>query len=407
MKKNYKSNKFIVLLLFLLFFTTDLIMATTASLARHDEMQDSLWVADIREGIHQLTADKWFEKTQIGLCIYDLTSDSTLMELNAHQRLRPASTMKLLTSITALSELGGAYQFKTQMHYTGEVHDSILYGNIYITGGFDPRFGHDDMQAFISAISALAIDSIAGGIYADLSLKDTLQWGYGWCWDDDMPKLTPLLYKEKDCFINELTEHLHESGITFHQTGKKLCPPDATLLSIRTHSIDQILMPMMKESNNLYAEALFYQLGSLSHKKFASYKEASHLINKMIHKLHMEDEGCLIADGSGVSLYNYITPATEIAFLRHAYNHQEVFQHLYNSLPIAGKDGTLKNRMRKGDAHKRVRAKTGTLEGIISLAGYATASNSHLLAFCIINQGVDHSKKARDFQDKICELLCR
>lgn len=404
MKKNCKPGKFIILLLSLL-FTADLVMA--AGPTRHDDIQDSIWVSELREGINRLTANQWFEKTQIGLCIYDLTADSALIEINAHQRLRPASTMKLLTSITALTELGGAYQFKTQLHYTGEIHDSILYGNLYVTGGFDPRFGHDDMQAFISAISALAVDSIAGGLYADLSLKDTLQWGYGWCWDDDMPKLTPLLYKEKDCFINKLTEHLLESGITFHQTGKALCPPDATLLSVRTHSIDQILMPMMKESDNLYAEALFYQLGSLSHKKYASYKEAGELIHKMIRKLHMENENCLIADGSGVSLYNYITPATEIAFLRHAYNHQEIFQHLYNSLPVAGKDGTLKNRMKKGAAHKQVRAKTGTLEGIISLAGYATASNSHLLAFCIINQGVDYSRKARDFQDKVCELLCQ
>ena len=127
----------------------------------------------------------------------------------------------------------------------------------------------------------------------------------------------------------------------------------------------------------------------------------------MTHKLNVSHEGCLIADGSGVSLYNYITPSVEIAFLRHAYNHQEIFQHLYNSLPIAGKDGTLKNRMKKGAAHKNIRAKTGTLEGIISLAGYAQASNSHLLAFCIINQGVDDARKARDFQDRICELLCQ
>lgn len=399
-----KTDRLIILLLISFFQTSHTI---ASGLVRHNDIEDSTWISDLHKDITDLTNNEWFEKTQLGLCIYDLTTDTVLFEHNPHQRLRPASTLKLLTAITALSELGGAYQFNTQLHYTGFVQDSVLHGDIYVTGGFDPRFGYDDMQAFINAISTLAIDSITGGLYADLSLKDTLKWGYGWCWDDDMPVLTPLLYEGKNHFIDKMIQQMQETGISCHHTGPKDCPQEAIELCTRSHSIDQILIPMMKESNNLYAEALFYQLGKLQKKKFASYKEASQPIHQMTHKLNVSHEGCLIADGSGVSLYNYITPSVEIAFLRHAYNHQEIFQHLYNSLPIAGKDGTLKNRMKKGAAHKNIRAKTGTLEGIISLAGYAQASNSHLLAFCIINQGVDDARKARDFQDRICELLCQ
>ena len=75
-------------------------------------------------------------------------------------------------------------------------------------------------------------------------------------------------------------------------------------------------------------------------------------------------------------------------------------------MPIAGVDGTLENRMRTGFARGNVKAKTGTVTGISSLAGYLTAANNHVLAFCIFNQGVLKSADGRAFQDKVCTALC-
>ena len=54
----------------------------------------------------------------------------------------------------------------------------------------------------------------------------------------------------------------------------------------------------------------------------------------------------------------------------------------------------------------RVKAKTGTLSGISSLAGYLTAANNHVIAFCIINQGVMKHADGRGFQDRVCRALC-
>lgn len=389
---------------FLLFF---LPAAGVAGEREHVEPYDSAWAFTIKAGLSSMLADEWFEKTQVGICVYDLTADSMVFSFNARQRMRPASTMKLLTAITALEELGGAYQFSTQLYYTGYVLDSVLYGDVYVVGGFDPRFGRDDMQAFVLAISSLAIDSVAGGVYADVSLKDTLQWGYGWCWDDEMPILTPLLYMEKDCFLEVMISRLRDAGISMATTGSRCCPAGAVRLCSRTHTIDQILMPMMKKSDNLYAEAVFYQLAVLGGIPFASYKEAGAVIGQLADILGVAPEEYEVADGSGVSLYNYLTPAAEVKFLRYAYKRQDIFRHLYNALPVAGRDGTLKNRMKHGSASKNVRAKTGTLTGVASLAGYLTASNGHRMAFCIINQGVDDARKARAFQDSVCEYLCR
>ena len=129
------------------------------------------------------------------------------------------------------------------------------------------------------------------------------------------------------------------------------------------------------------------------------------LIRQCIEELGYITDHYQIADGSGVSLYNYISTDLLLGFLIHAYDNKAIFDILYEALPIAGVDGTLSNRMKKTKAFRRVRAKTGTVTGISSLAGYAKASNGHLLAFVIINQNVLKYVSARKFQDEICNIL--
>jgi hypothetical protein len=114
-----------------------------------------------------------------------------------------------------------------------------------------------------------------------------------------------------------------------------------------------------------------------------------------------------VADGSGLSLYNYVTPDMELKLLRYAWKNAEIIEKFYPSLPIAGVDGTLKNRMKGTKAQGNVHAKTGTVTGVSALAGYCTASNGHHLCFSIINQGIPKAKIGRDFQDAVCTLLCR
>jgi len=92
--------------------------------------------------------------------------------------------------------------------------------------------------------------------------------------------------------------------------------------------------------------------------------------------------------------------------LRYAYRNGNIYLHLLPALPVAGFDGTLKNRMRNPFTSGNVKAKTGTVMGVSSLAGYCTAANGHRLCFSIINQGVMHGRNGRRFQDRICEALC-
>lgn len=366
------------------------------------------WPQSIRAEIDSMLKSRMFQTSQVGMMVYDLDGDSVIYAHNERQLLRPASTMKIITAVAAIDRLGGSYQFKTELYYTGRVESRTLLGNLYCVGGLDPRFNVDDMNAFVESLQKMGVDTIRGTIYADKSMKNADLLGEGWCWDDDNPVLSPLVYGRKDIFMERFIQDLHEKGIVVDalvSSGRK--PQDAFLLCSRFHTIDQILMKMMKDSDNLYAESMFYQIAASTGNRPATAKDAASVIKALINKVGLTPSHYRIADGSGLSLYNYVSAELLVKLLRYASRNSNIYLHLYPSLPIAGFDGTLKSRMQNAFAKDNVRAKTGTLTGIISLAGYCTASNGNRLCFAIINQGVMNSRGARAFQDKVCTILTK
>lgn len=364
------------------------------------------WPKNIVQRLDKICSDPMTETSQLGLMVYDLTADSAIYKRGERQTLRPASTMKLITAIAAIDRLGGSYQLKTSLYYKGTIDNHTLSGDIYCVGGFDPRFNSDDMRAFVEGIAQMEIDTIRGCLYADVTMKDTARLGEGWCWDDDNPILSPLLISRKDEFVERFRDGLKETGIVVDAiTANGALPNGSKLICTRSHTIDQILMKMMKESDNLYAEAMFYQLAASSGEQPASAKHARAIIKRLLKRLGV-NSGYRIADGSGLSLYNYVSASMEVELLKYAYRNSNVYMHLYPSLPIAGQDGTLRRRMKGSFTSGNVHAKTGTLEGVISLAGYLTSANGHVIAFSIINQGVMHARNARRFQDRVCVALC-
>ena len=355
-----------------------------------------------------LASEPMLETSQLGIMVYDLTADSALYQYHHRQTMRPASTMKVVTAVTALDRLGGDYQLKTELYYTGEVVDSTLWGSLYLVGGMDPMFGINDLRDFADRVRQLGIHTLRGSIVTDRSMKDELEWGEGWCWDDDNPALSPLLVERRTDFLERMVTELTAVGIALDSvtTFEERPPLDAIPLAVCRHSIDELLLRMMKDSDNLYAECLYYQLAASFGHQPARAAHALAIEKHLVKQIGLDSSRYRFADGSGLSLYNYVSPELLTMLLRYAWKEPRIYSHLLPSLPVAGEDGTLKKRMKKTAAAGNVRAKTGTLTGIISLAGYLTASNGHELCFAIINQGVLSGKEARILQDKLCNVLC-
>lgn len=385
------------------------------------------WNGTVLNNLQLLACEADSSYFTTGIAVFDLTADSLLFAYNSQKHLRPASTQKLFTAITALDRLGVRHNYTTSVYATGSqsidsIGQRVLNGNIYIIGDFDPMLDAQSMREMVSSIKNMGIHRVEGMLVADLSMKDSVMLGSGWCWDDKQPMLTSLSvsgdaylctreklnrYSPAANFLQTLQFMLEADSITVKGCGIGDYCEDGSgirLCSVQ-HSIGDVLQRMMKESDNLYAESMFYQLAADQRKRIG-WKDCRTVIEQVATAAGISESDIRVADGCGLSLYNYTTAFAEVLMLRYAYKKREtVFRSLYESLPIAGVDGTLKRRMKTGKAFRCVRAKTGTMTGVSSLAGYTTAANGHVLAFSIISNGQRKATESCALQDRICQVL--
>ncbi len=368
------------------------------------------WRSRLVQELDSLCQGPLTQVSQLGLLIADAATGEQLYAYNPHHRMRPASCQKLVTAISALHYLGENYPVNTDLWLTGRVEaDSVLLGDVYAVGRMDAMLSQDDVYRMAAALQQAGIDSIAGRIYMDVSYRDSVPLGWGWCWDDEWGPMSALTVDAEDCFASELVADLRTVGIGLSDTviGQAMLPADAHPIMQVQHTVGQMLVRTMKKSDNIYAESIFQQLASMDGTPWADRKRATKRIAHLLEQLGVADSCYQVADGSGLSLYNYLTPHTLVSLLQYAWNVPQLRSALLPTLPIAGVDGTLEKRMRRTAARGRVMAKTGTVQGVSSLAGYATAADGSTLIFCIINQGVHAGKLGRAFQDKVCEAMCK
>ena len=218
-----------------------------------------------------------------------------------------------------------------------------------------------------------------------------------------------ILHPEK-YFLSLLKEHLQNSGVLpAGDIQIKKLPVNSVFLTTIERPLDSVLINMNKESDNLSAEMLLYALALNDSGAPAIAENGIEAIYNLVDSLGLNPDDYTFADGSGVSRYNLVSAELITELLKYMFNSQKnLFDIFYESLPVAGIDGTLEKRMTGTKAENNVHAKTGTLAGVSNLSGYVTAQNGHLLTFSILIQNfLDETKKARAIQDKICNILAK
>jgi D-alanyl-D-alanine carboxypeptidase/D-alanyl-D-alanine-endopeptidase (penicillin-binding protein 4) len=215
------------------------------------------------------------------------------------------------------------------------------------------------------------------------------------------------IFRSERFFVTVMCEKLAARGVSVGSVVYAASPDTFELLHCKKRSILDVVDEALKESNNLCAEALTFHLGALYGHRPVAHKDGTNIIKGFLDfNLNMPAK-YEIADGSGLSLYTYISADIMLQVLRRIYSNQPVYEAVLRGLPIAGWTGTLKGRMAGTAAERKIHAKTGTVSGICTLAGYAEARSGHTLAFVIFNQGIMTPRLARRWQNKVCELLCR
>ncbi len=209
-------------------------------------------------------------------------------------------------------------------------------------------------------------------------------------------------------FLTLLTEQLLLDSIYINGSLEfRKLPENALHLSTVFRSIDTVLVNMNKESDNLSAEMILYALALHDSGAPASALNGIEAVKKMIKLTGLDEKNYHISDGSGVSRYNLITTELIVALFKYFYNnHSKIFNDFYNTLPVAGVDGTLENRMLNTLLAGNLRAKTGTLKGVSTLSGFTENADGNLIAFSIFIQNyIVKNSSARSFIDRICNIL--
>lgn len=230
----------------------------------------------------------------------------------------------------------------------------------------------------------------------------------------DSAKKISIAVKQPDRYARRLvTLFLKAQHITLQ--GKIIVglPPKRLNKVMAAHyssPLSALIKTMLKESDNLIAEALYRRIGvHYFHRQHMSWEDSARAVSAILSartgidftRLHM-------ADGSGLSRYDLIRPSQMAKLLRYIYNTPELYRVIFSSLPIAGVDGTLKHRLKHKAVPQQIHAKTGTMTSGSSLAGYVRTASGYPLAFVIeVNGFTENHKIYEALEDSLCLRLAQ
>jgi D-alanyl-D-alanine carboxypeptidase/D-alanyl-D-alanine-endopeptidase (penicillin-binding protein 4) len=182
-------------------------------------------------------------------------------------------------------------------------------------------------------------------------------------------------------------------------------PTRGPLVEHRSPPLSEIAAIGLKTSHNLHAESVFRVLGA-SGGGGASTALARESLRGTLSSWGIPPDAVVIADGSGLSRYTYVTADALMTVLRRMAGDERHRDHWMAAFPAGGTEGTLSARFTAGTAHGRVRAKTGTMMAVRSLAGYVRSDAGELLAFVmIVNNAVGTREEVDAVLDAAVERL--
>lgn len=169
---------------------------------------------------------------------------------------------------------------------------------------------------------------------------------------------------------------------------------------------------VQKPSQNLYTDLLLAHVGAMQTATNARSRETSEdagirELGKFLAEAGVRSGDVQFEEGSGLSRNNLTTPDATVALLQHMSRHREAAAYT-NALPVAGVDGTLRNRMKDTAAAGNVHAKTGTLRWANALSGYVTSAAGERLVFCVMlnrYHSADPDRSARTEVDAVAVML--
>lgn len=361
-----------------------------------------------------------------GVWVYDVEAGEQLFADSASKLRIPASNQKLFTTAAFLTEFGADGRLETRAYAKGKLRGrrrGTLAGDLVLVGDGDPAFGtgrfaraNDQPATKVSRlareIARTGVKRITGRVLADDTVFDrerragpylsplsglSFNNGYagnGYARDPELEAAKGLkqALRKRAVRVKGQVGHANLSLRTLRRKP---------LASIGSPTAAKLIEETNVPSNNFFAEMLLKRLGASSGKR-GTRKRGANKVEAFAKSLGVEVRA---ADGSGLSRRNKASAANVGKLLQRMAEPGSGAAAFRQSLPVAGREGTLANRMRGTAAEGNCAAKTGTLSGVSALSGYCGAGR-HTIAFSALMNSADVDA-ARRAQDRIAAAIAR
>jgi len=374
--------------------------------------------------------------TKVGILIYNPILRDTLFQVNHSMSMIPASNTKLFTTAVALSNLGGDFKISAKIFTDDfDIKDGAINGNLYIKGYGNSTLTQYDIERMVYEIKFKGITRIMGNIIGDDTYFDDVYKRDDWIADETanvkLPPISALTVDRNRKLIQKrrgrrirttvvaienpplnaasiLRSKLIENGIEAGKAAKVGETPERVLLLSESGiQLSELIKQINKHSDNFLAEGLFKTIGAEASQDQGNAFYSTQAILDFIEDNGIYSTGTAVVDGSGISRFDQITPGAIVGLLEVMYFDVNNYNDFYNSLSIAGIDGTLRNRMQGSLAENNFHGKTGSLNGVTSLAGYLkTSTNEDIIISIIFEYQKGGSDYYKSIEDDIIKALC-
>jgi serine-type D-Ala-D-Ala carboxypeptidase/endopeptidase (penicillin-binding protein 4) len=383
--------------------------------------------------VKQLTGQMRYAGAYSGAYVVNVSHDPprVVFRWREHTPRILASNTKLFTTTAALARFGREATLGTEVLGSGELDvEGVYRGSLYLRGGGDPTFGSRrftkrsygggaTVQDLAALLDEAGIQRVSGRVYGDESAFDSLRGGpdSGYATSVWVGPLSALSYN-RGLFTEtgrgfqanppafaaaRLDDALEARGIPVRLKPRGgLNPSEATVLaSVDSPPMERLLRLTNKPSDNFFAEILLKDLAHVAG-GVGTTARGARVATSFARRLGARPR---LVDGSGLARGNRASPYSVVRLLSAMYRRDD-FDPFVDSLPIAGQDGTLFDRMRRGSARYRCRGKTGTLSNVSALSGYCEAVTGDNYAYSILMNGV-YPTAARRLQDRMLQGIAK
>lgn len=349
-----------------------------------------------------------------GAYVRDLTTGRTIYARRASTPRVPASNEKLLVTASALVELGPALRLPTTLEAAAEPDEAgVIGGDVALVGGGDPYLTSSRLATLAAQLRALGVRAIEGRVLGDGSLFDALRGSYdsAYAYDHDLGGslgalvvdrgrgADPALYAAR-----RLRSALVRAGIGVGgRAATGGLPADGVVLAeLSSAPLSAIALLINAPSDNFAAEMLLKTIGARM-AGAGSTAAGSRFVRTSLGRLGVTAR---LYDGSGLSRANGVSPRELVDLLTQMARRPGAGEALRSSLAVAGRSGTLVDRLRGTVAAGRCQAKTGTLRGVSALSGYCDTTGGRVVAFSFMeNTMAEHT--AKQVEDRMLRLVAR